>query len=36
MALVVDGIPMRSEFAALAEPHTPSVLSMGRQVRLVG
>jgi hypothetical protein len=36
MALVVDGIPSRAEFAALPEPRASSVLSMGRQVRLVG
>jgi hypothetical protein len=36
MALVVDGIPVRAEFAAMPEPRTASVLSMGRQVRLVG
>jgi hypothetical protein len=36
MALVVDGIPVRAEFAAMPEPATASVLSMGRQVRLVG
>jgi hypothetical protein len=36
MALVVDGIPARAEFAAMPEPRTASVLSMGRQVRLVG
>jgi hypothetical protein len=36
MALVVDGIPLRSEFAVLPEPRVGSVLSMGRQVRLVG
>jgi hypothetical protein len=34
MALVVDGIPTRNEFAA-AEPRMASVLAMGRQVRLV-
>ena len=37
MALVVDGIPVRAEFAAMPEPRaSASVLSMGRQVRLVG
>jgi hypothetical protein len=36
LALVVDGIPARSEFAAITEPRTANVLSMGRQVRLVG
>lgn len=36
LALVVDGIPTRAEFAALPEPRTASVLSMGRQARLVG
>ena len=36
MALVVDGIPTRAEFAALPEPRQASVLSIGRQVRLVG
>lgn len=36
MALVVDGIPTRSEFAALPEPRTSNVLSIGPQVRLVG
>jgi hypothetical protein len=37
MALVVDGIPVRAEFAAVPEPRAAaSVLSMGRQVRLVG
>jgi hypothetical protein len=35
MALVVDGIPTRSEFAVMPEPRVASVLSMGRQVRLV-
>jgi hypothetical protein len=37
MALVVDGIPTRAEFAA-SEPaiaSMASVLAMGRQVRLV-
>lgn len=36
LALVVDGIPVRSEFAAINEPRTANVLSLGRQVRLVG
>jgi hypothetical protein len=36
LALVVDGIPVRSEFAAMTEPRSANVLSMGRQVRLVG
>ena len=36
MALVVDGIPTRSEFALMPEPRTSNVLSIGRQVRLVG
>lgn len=36
MALVVDGIPMRAEFTQLPEPRTASVLSLGRQERLVG
>jgi hypothetical protein len=36
LALVVDGIPTRSEFALMPEPRAGSVLSMGRQVRLVG
>jgi hypothetical protein len=36
MALVVDGIPTRSEFSVLPEPRAASVLSIGRQVRLVG
>jgi hypothetical protein len=36
MALVVDGIPTRSEFTALREAHNASVLSIGRPVRLVG
>ncbi len=36
MALVVDGIPVRAEFAALPEAHGAAVLSMGRQMRLVG
>jgi hypothetical protein len=35
IALVVDGIPTRSEFSVLPEPRATSVLSMGRQVRLV-
>jgi hypothetical protein len=35
MALVVDGIPTRSEFAVMPEPRVASVLPMGRQVRLV-
>jgi hypothetical protein len=34
-ALVVDGIPARSEFAVMPEPRSSSVLSMRRQVRLV-
>jgi hypothetical protein len=33
--VVVDGIPIRSEFAALPEPRTANVLSIGPQVRLV-
>jgi hypothetical protein len=36
MALVVDGIPIRSEFSVMPEPRAASVLSIGRQVRLVG
>jgi hypothetical protein len=36
MALVVDGIPVRAEFAPMPEPRAATVLSMGRQVRLVG
>jgi hypothetical protein len=37
MALVVDGIPTRSELAAHPEPRAAHhVLAMGRQVRLVG
>jgi hypothetical protein len=36
VAVVVDGVPSRSEFAALPEPRTANVLSMARQVRLVG
>jgi hypothetical protein len=36
MALVVDGIPTRSEFSVMPEPRTASVLSIGKQVRLVG
>ena len=36
MAVVVDGIPTRSEFASMPEPRTSNVLSIGRQVRLVG
>jgi len=36
LALVVDGIPVRSEFTAITEPRTAHVLSLGRQVRLVG
>ena len=35
MALVVDGIPTRSEFALMPEPRVAGVLSMGPQVRLV-
>ncbi len=35
MAVVVDGIPTRSEFAALPEPRTANVLSIGPQIRLV-
>jgi hypothetical protein len=34
-ALVVDGIPTRSEFAMMPEPRGASVLRMGPQVRLV-
>jgi hypothetical protein len=36
MALVVDGIPTRSEFGAASTPALVHVLSMGRHVRLVG
>jgi hypothetical protein len=36
LALAIDGIPTRSEFAAMPEPRTASVLSIGKQVRLVG
>jgi hypothetical protein len=36
MALVVDGIPIRAEFTAMPEARQASVLSIGRQVRLVG
>lgn len=39
MALVVDGLPTRAEFAGTghgADTRTPQSLSMGRQVRLVG
>jgi hypothetical protein len=36
MALVVDGIPARTEFSVMPEPRAASVLSIGRQVRLVG
>jgi hypothetical protein len=36
MAVVVDGIPTRAEFAAKPEARMAQVLSMGRQVRLVG
>jgi hypothetical protein len=36
MALVVDGIPTRSEFSVMPEPRAASVLSIGKQVRLVG
>lgn len=35
MALTVDGIPTRTEFAVMPEPRVGSVLPMGRQVRLV-
>ena len=35
MALIVDGIPTRAEFAAVPEPRVASVLPMGRQERLV-
>jgi hypothetical protein len=35
MALTVDGIPTRSEFAVMPEPRVGSVLPMGRPVRLV-
>ncbi|HEY8038503.1 MAG TPA: hypothetical protein VIF15_01865 [Polyangiaceae bacterium] len=35
MAVAVDGIPIRAEFAAMPEPHNASVLHIGRQVRLV-
>ena len=35
MALVVDGVPTRSEFAVLPEPSAASVLSMAPPVRLV-
>jgi hypothetical protein len=36
LALVVDGIPTRADFSAMPEPRHASVLSMGRQARLVG
>jgi hypothetical protein len=36
MALVVDGIPTRSEFSQVPEPRQAQVLQLGRQVRLVG
>jgi hypothetical protein len=36
MALVVDGIPARSDFTAPADAHARSALSMGRRERLVG
>jgi hypothetical protein len=36
MALAVDGIPTRAEFNVMPEPRAASVLSIGRQVRLVG
>ncbi len=36
MALVVDGIPTRTEFASMPEPRAGSVLQIGRQERLVG
>jgi hypothetical protein len=35
MALVVDGIPTRSDFTAMREAHAASVLSIGRPFRLV-
>src|ERR1035441_8794846 len=36
MAVVVDGIPTRAEFAVSPEPRMGQVLSMGRPVRLDG
>jgi hypothetical protein len=36
LALAIDGVPTHSELAALPEPHTASMLSIGKQVRLVG
>lgn len=36
MALVVDGIPTRSEFATPSAPAMTHVLAIGRHVRLVG
>jgi hypothetical protein len=36
MALVVDGIPTRTELDAFSGHRVTSVLSLGRQVRLVG
>ncbi len=36
MALVVDGIPTRSDFASPPDAHARSALAMGRRERLVG
>lgn len=36
MALVVDGIPKRTDFAVPPETHAQGTLTMGRPVRLVG
>jgi hypothetical protein len=36
LAVAPDGIPTRSEFTAMPEPRTAHVLSIGRQIRLVG
>jgi hypothetical protein len=36
MALVVDGIPARSDLEAFPGPRVANVLSIGRQARLVG
>jgi hypothetical protein len=36
MALIVDGIPTRSDFASPPDAHARSALAMGRRERLVG
>jgi hypothetical protein len=36
LAVVVDGIPTRAEFATMPEPRTANVLSLGRPTRQMG